>query len=99
MSHTSTALKKLLLASVLSATVVPWASAQEFTPPVAAKPAGGPAKNANYVIDPTHTFVMYEMGHYGTTTNRGRFSTKDGSVQIDGTGASGKVDILSLIHI
>ncbi len=69
-------------------------AAQEYTaPPVAAKPAGGPVKGASYVVDPTHTFVMYEMGHYGTTTNRGRFSTKDGSVQIDAAGTSGKVDI------
>jgi len=58
-----------------------------------AKPAGGPVKGASYVIDPTHTFVMYEMSHYGTTTNRGRFSTKDGSVKIDPEGTGGKVDI------
>jgi len=58
-----------------------------------AKPAGGPVKGATYVIDPTHTFVMYEMSHYATTTNRGRFSTKDGSVKIDPEGTGGKVDI------
>lgn len=62
-------------------------------PEMAARPAGGPVKGARYVIDPTHTFVMYEMGHYGTTTNRGRFSTKDGMVRIDETGRNGKVDI------
>lgn len=96
MTHTPTAMKKLLLATVLSAAVLAGthAVAQDYTAlPVAAKPAGGPVKNASYVVDPTHTFVMYEMGHYGTTTNRGRFSTKDGSVKIDGTGASGAVDI------
>ncbi|MDM0014869.1 YceI family protein [Variovorax sp. J22P168] len=66
----------------------------DFTaPPMAMLPAGGPVKGASYTIDPTHTFVNYEMGHYGTTTNRGRFSTSDGSVQIDPTGTSGKVDI------
>jgi len=89
-------MKKLLPAAALSAAaaLATPALAQDYTaPPVAAKPAGGPVKNASYVIDPTHTFVMYEMGHYGTTTNRGRFSTKDGMVQIDGTGSSGKVDI------
>ena len=89
-------MKKLLLAAALSAAaaLATPALAQEYTaPPVAAKPAGGPVKNASYVIDPTHTFVMYEMGHYGTTTNRGRFSTKDGTVQIDAAGTSGKVDI------
>ena len=62
-------------------------------PLAAAKPAGGPIKSSRYIIDPTHTFVMYEMGHYGTTTNRGRFSTKDGIVRMDDTGQSGKVDI------
>ena len=56
-------MKKLFLAAALSAAAlaVP-ALAQEYTaPPVAAKPAGGPVKNASYVIDPTHTFVMYEL--------------------------------------
>ena len=45
------------------------------------------------MIDPTHTFVNYEIGHYGTSTNRGRFSTKEGTVTIDSFGAGGKVDI------
>lgn len=65
----------------------------QFPLPLPAQATGGPVKNANYVIDPTHTFVMYEMGHYGTTTNRGRFSTKDGSVTIDASGTGGRVDI------
>ena len=83
-------MKKLITAAALtmSATL---AAAQ--APEAAAKPAGGPVKGATYVIDPTHTFVMYEMGHYGTTTNRGRFSTKDGSVKIDPEGTGGKIDI------
>ena len=95
MPYTCPAMKKLVLATLLSAAAVSAATAQVGTtpPPIPAKPAGGPVKNASYVVDPTHTFVMYEMGHYGTTTNRGRFSTKDGTVQIDGTGTSGKVDI------
>ena len=84
-------MKKLLTLAALT-TAAALAGAQQ-APEAAAKPAGGPVKGASYVVDPTHTFVNYEMGHYGTTTNRGRFSTKDGSVQIDGTGASGKVDI------
>ena len=55
--------------------------------------SGGPQKGAKYVVDPTHTFVMYEIGHYGTTTNRGRFSTKEGRIEIDDAGKTGKVDI------
>lgn len=65
-----------------------------FPKQMAAKPSGGPAKGAHYVVDPTHTFVMYEIGHYGATTNRGRFSTQAGSVQIDPTGADGRVEIV-----
>jgi polyisoprenoid-binding protein YceI len=52
------------------------------------------AQPVPYVIDPTHTFVMYEIGHFGTTTNRGRFSTKDGSVQFDRAGKSGQVEVI-----
>lgn len=38
---------------------------------------GCSAPNAKYIVDPTQTFAMYEIGHHGTTTNRGRFSTID----------------------
>jgi len=80
------------LAGVAQAQNIP--TGPDFTAaPMAMMPAGGPVKGASYVIDPTHTFVNYEMGHYGTTTNRGRFSTTDGLVQIDDTGANGKIDI------
>lgn len=84
-----------MMKSIAVAALVTAASAvfAQFAPELPAQPSGGPVKGASYVIDPTHTFVMYEMGHYGTTTNRGRFSTKDGTVQIDSTGTSGKIDI------
>ncbi len=52
------------------------------------------AQAPNYAIDPTHTFVNYENGHYGTTTNRGRFSTKDSTLFFDRTGQQGKVEII-----
>jgi polyisoprenoid-binding protein YceI len=83
---------KRLLVACLAGAFVPLAAAQQ-APESAALPASGPFKGATYVVDPTHTFVMYEVGHYGTTTNRGRFSTKDGSVKIDPSGTSGTVDI------
>ena len=74
-----------------------WAAATavlgQQAPPLPATPASGPVKGARYAVDPTHTFVLYEIGHYGTSTNRGRFSTKDGIVQIDGSGRSGRIDI------
>ncbi|MEY4737928.1 MAG: hypothetical protein RL302_2247 [Pseudomonadota bacterium] len=51
------------------------------------------AESATYAIDPTHTFVTFEIGHFGTTTNRGRFDKKEGSVQLDKAGKSGKVEL------
>jgi polyisoprenoid-binding protein YceI len=51
------------------------------------------AEIATYAIDPTHTFVMFEIDHFGTSTNRGRFDKKEGTVQFDRAGKTGKVDI------
>lgn len=80
------------------ALAMPWfaqaQTAPDFAaPPVAVQPSSRPLRGASYVVDPTHTFVNYEMGHYGTTTNRGRFSTSEGTVQIGDTGKSGRIDI------
>ena len=41
------------------------------------------AETANYAIDPSHTFVTFEIGHMGTSTNRGRFDKKEGTAQLD----------------
>ena len=51
------------------------------------------AESASYAIDPTHTFVTFEIGHFGTSTNRGRFDKKEGTVQFDRAGKTGKVDL------
>lgn len=51
------------------------------------------AQSATYAIEPTHTFVTFEIDHFGTSTNRGRFDKKEGTVQFDRAGKSGKVDI------
>lgn len=51
------------------------------------------AESAIYAIDPTHTFVTFEISHFGTSTNRGRFDKKEGSVQFDRAGKSGKVQL------
>jgi polyisoprenoid-binding protein YceI len=53
-----------------------------------------PVAQANtYTIDPTHTFVHFEVPHFGTSTNRGRFDKKEGTVQFDRAGKTGKVEI------
>ena len=48
---------------------------------------------ATYAIDPTHTFVTWEALHFGTSTSRGRFDKKEGTVEFDRAGKTGKVDI------
>ena len=53
----------------------------------------GAAQAATYAIDPTHTFVTFEISHFGATTNRGRFDKKQGSVEFDRAAKTGKVDI------
>ncbi|HEV8690571.1 MAG TPA: YceI family protein [Ideonella sp.] len=54
---------------------------------------GARADVATYAIDPNHTFVTFEIGHFGTSTNRGRFDKKEGTVQFDRAGKAGKVEI------
>ena len=55
--------------------------------------AAAHAEVATYAIDPTHTFVNFEASHFGTSTLRGRFDKKEGSVTLDKAGKSGKADI------
>ncbi len=52
------------------------------------------AHAASYAIDPTHTFVTFEIGHFGTSTNRGRFDKKEGAVEFDRAAKTGKVEIV-----
>ncbi|WP_047196763.1 YceI family protein [Caldimonas brevitalea] len=54
---------------------------------------GAQAQSATYAIDPTHTFVTFEVTHFGTSTNRGRFDKKEGTVQFDRAGKTGKVEL------
>ncbi|WP_298825634.1 YceI family protein [uncultured Piscinibacter sp.] len=51
------------------------------------------AQSATYSIDPAHTFVTFEARHFGTSTLRGRFDRKEGAVQFDRAGKSGKAEI------
>jgi polyisoprenoid-binding protein YceI len=51
------------------------------------------AISATYDIDPTHTFATFEIGHFGTSTNRGRFDKKEGTLQFDRAAKTGKIDI------
>lgn len=51
------------------------------------------AQSATYAIDPNHTYATFEIGHFGTSTNRGRWDKKEGSVQLDKAAKTGKVEL------
>ncbi|MDD2846613.1 MAG: YceI family protein [Rhodoferax sp.] len=51
------------------------------------------AAPSEYAIDPTHTFATFEINHFGASVNRGRLDKKQGSVQFDSAGKTGKVEI------
>ncbi|MEO8313095.1 MAG: YceI family protein [Caldimonas sp.] len=51
------------------------------------------AEPATFVVDPQHTVVTFEIVHFGTSTHRGRFQSKEGSVTLDRTAKTGKADI------
>jgi polyisoprenoid-binding protein YceI len=54
---------------------------------------GAQAQAATYAIDPSHTYATFEITHFGTSTNRGRFDKKEGTVQLDRAAKTGKVEI------
>jgi len=51
------------------------------------------AESVTYAVDPTHTFATFEAKHFGTSTYRGRFDKKEGSVTLDKAAKTGKVEI------
>lgn len=55
--------------------------------------SGTQAQAAPYAIDPTHTFVTFEVLHLGTSTSRGRFEKKEGTLEFDRAARAGKIDI------
>ena len=46
-----------------------------------------------YVLDPEHSFVHFEVLHFGTSTLRGRFGQIDGYVELDRAAPSGWVSL------
>jgi polyisoprenoid-binding protein YceI len=51
------------------------------------------AEPATYSIDPTHTFATFEVKHFGTSTNRGRFDKTSGTVTLDAAAKTGQANI------
>jgi len=56
--------------------------------------AGGAlAAPATYRFDPTHTFVTFELLHFGTSTIRGRVGPLDGYAVLDRAARTGRVQV------
>lgn len=51
------------------------------------------AQEVFYDVEPTHTFVHFDVLHSGTSTNRGRFDTVEGSIMIDRQAQKGHASI------
>ena len=55
--------------------------------------AAAHAESATYAVDPNHTFATWEIGHFGTSTNRGRFNKTAGTVTLDKAAKTGSLDV------
>lgn len=51
------------------------------------------AETVRYEIEPTHTFVNFEVVHFQTSTLRARFNDVDGFIELDRQARKGKADI------
>ncbi|WP_233208264.1 YceI family protein [Pollutimonas subterranea] len=51
------------------------------------------ATPVRYDIEPTHTFVNFEVRHFNTSTVRARFDKVDGFVELDRQAGKGKAEI------
>jgi polyisoprenoid-binding protein YceI len=55
--------------------------------------AAAHAESATYAIDPNHTFASWEIAHFATSTNRGRFNKTSGTVTLDKAAKTGALDV------
>ena len=52
------------------------------------------AQPVAYALDPTHSFVNFELLHFDTSTIRGRFGPLSGDVVLDRSARSGRVQVV-----
>ena len=69
-----------------------WSRAAALTAALAAVTAVGAAP-VEYRFDPSHTFVHFEVRHFGTSTLRGRFGPIEGSVVLDREAGTGSLTV------
>ncbi len=58
-----------------------------------ALPLVATAQPAVYVLDPQHSFVNFEVMHFGTSTLRGRIGPIGGAVELDRQAGTGSVSL------
>jgi polyisoprenoid-binding protein YceI len=56
-------------------------------------PLAASAAPESYTIDPTHTFVYWEVEHLGVSQQRGRFDRTTGKLTLDRVAKTGGVDL------
>ncbi len=52
------------------------------------------AEPASYIVDPKHTFAVFEIDHLGLSTARGTFDRTSGTIVLDATNGSGNIEIV-----
>ncbi len=52
-----------------------------------------PAAPVDYTLDPQHSWVQWEVVHFGTSTIRGRFGPAEGVVTLDRAAGRGEVSV------
>ena len=78
----------LVAAGALAASTDPAAPA-----PAASTAAAAPVAAILYDLDPVHSFVHFEVRHFGTSTLRGRFGPVVGTVELDREARRGRVAV------
>jgi polyisoprenoid-binding protein YceI len=77
-----------MLSHPLRCTAGPGRPAGPGTAGVAAR-----AELVPYTLDPEHSFVHFEVQHFGTSTTRGRFGPVRGAVMLDRAAGRGEVSL------
>jgi polyisoprenoid-binding protein YceI len=60
----------------------------------ASAPASAPATGTAWRLDPTHSFVHFEVLHFGASTLRGRFGPLNGELTLDRAAKTGRVQVV-----
>jgi polyisoprenoid-binding protein YceI len=60
----------------------------------AQSPASAPATAGAWRLDPTHSFVHFEVLHFGASTLRGRFGPLNGELSLDRAAKTGRVQVV-----